>query len=258
MRGTVSKPGRTRRSAARGVAPGALVYWAATREPLNCLIFLLPLIAFYEIGALLTRPTSLVGGRLVAENVLNLMLEYLGATGMWLPGIVLVLSLLAWHFLARRPWCFRFHVPLLMAVESPIMAPPLYALGLLLLAQHPGVGIGDGAERELLERAVLAVGAGVYEEMVFRLMLLSGLLLLLTEAIRLPRMISTAVALAVSSILFALCHYYPVGSDVFEWRSFLMRSMAGVYLGAIYLYRGLGIASGTHVAYNLSLVFLWR
>lgn len=252
----MSKPVRTRRAAARGAAPGPLVYWAATREPLNCLVFLVPLVAFYEIGTLLTRPAALVGSRLVAENVLNLLLEYFGATGMWLPGVLLVLSLLAWHFVARRPWRFRVHVPLLMAVESAVMAPPLYALGLLLLAQQAGADGGLG--RELLERSVLAVGAGVYEEMVFRLMLLSGLLLLLVEVLRAPRAIAAAAALAASSILFALCHYYPVGSDVFEWRSFLMRSLAGVYLGAIYLYRGLGIATGAHVAYNLALIFALR
>jgi membrane protease YdiL (CAAX protease family) len=173
---------------------------------------------------------------------------------MWLPGVVLIFSLTAWHFVARRPWRFRAHVPLFMAAESVLLAPPLYAIGILLLAQA-----GDlSSNRELLERSVLAVGAGVYEEMVFRLMLLTGLLLLLKDACRLPGAIATAAALAGSSVLFALCHYHPVGSELFELRSFLMRSLAGVYLGAIYVYRGLGIATGTHVAYNLSLVLLWR
>lgn len=224
-------------------------YWEATREPLYCLVFLLPLVATYEFGALLLRVSTLLQHELVAQQLLSSLLGWFGAGGLWLPGVALLITLLVWHVLTRRPWQIRAWVPLLMAGESLLLVFPLLAIHLLPLQA------GGGPREGLAERIVLALGAGIYEELLFRLGLIS-LLLLLADMLRIPRRAAAPATLLLAAVIFALCHYHPVGVDAFSWPSFLQRSLAGAYLSLIFLSRGLGIAAGCHSAYNLLILVL--
>jgi hypothetical protein len=182
--------------------------------------------------------------------LLRTLLGWFGASGLWLPGIALLTTLLIWHVLSRRPWQIRAWVPLLMAGESVLLVFPLLAIHLLPL--QAGGGLGEG----LAERIVLALGAGIYEELLFRLGLVSLLLLVLVDLLHLPRRAAAPIALLLAATIFALCHYQPVGVDVFSWSSFAQRLLAGAYLSLIFLSRGLGIAAGCHSAYNLLILAL--
>lgn len=225
-------------------------YWSATREPLYCLVFLLPLVATYEFGALMLRVSVTAQHDLVALELMRTLLSWLGAGGLLLPGLTVVLTLLLWHVFSRRPWKIHAWVPLLMAVESVVLVPPLLALTSLRLQA------GGAPRGALAEQMVLALGAGIFEELVFRLALLSLLLLLLVDVFRVPRGVAGGVAIGLGAAIFALCHYQPVGGEVFGLGSFLVRLAAGAYLSLLYLARGLGIATGCHAAYNLLLLLL--
>lgn len=222
-------------------------YWAATHQPLYCLVFLLPFVLTYEFGALLLRVSMLSNADLVAIQLVRALLGLFGASAVWLPGLALVLTLASWHILSGRPWRLRAWVPAVMLAETLVLTAPLMALGLLpLQAVNPG-----GAA--LAERLVMALGAGIYEELVFRLGLISLLMLLLNDVTRLPHNVSIALSTVVAAGLFAWCHYPPVGLDVFTWGSFTLRFLAGAYLSLVFVGRGLGIAVGCHAAYNLLL-----
>ena len=70
------------------------------------------------------------------------------------------------------------------------------------------------------------------------------------------RPIATACAIVLAAAAFALCHFDPIGNDIFAWRSFWFRMAAGVYLGVLFASRGLGVATGCHTAHNVLRVLL--
>ncbi|MBW7906187.1 MAG: CPBP family intramembrane metalloprotease [Phycisphaerae bacterium] len=222
-------------------------YWAATRQPLYCLVFLLPLVITFEFAALVLRVSMLSSGDLVAVQLLRATLGLFGANAVWLPGLALVLTLTIWHVLSGRSWRIRAWVPAAMLAETLALTLPLLALSLLpLQAGGPG-------SPALAERLVLALGAGIYEELVFRLGLISLLMLLLADLARLPYAVAAGAATLAAAVLFAWCHYEPIGLDAFAWDTFLVRAAAGAYLSLVFIGRGLGIAVGAHAAYNLLL-----
>ncbi len=221
-------------------------YWQATRGPLYCLVFLFPLVAIYELGALLLRPEAWPEQRLVAPSLIQHLVAWFGTDAVWVPGVALVLTLLIWQFWSRAPWRVRWWAFPLMVVESLVLTVPLFVLGELLQQTT-----GGPAFESLRVQMVLALGAGVYEELVFRLYLISGLMGLLTAACRVPKRAATVSAVVLAALIFAACHFNPIGSEVFTWPLFLMLTAAGGYLSIIFVLRGLGVATGCHAAFNL-------
>jgi len=227
-------------------APGG--YWAATRQPLYCLLLLFPLVATYEFGTLIINPSGLSQPHLVAYGLIRGLLGWLGASGFWLPGVVLLLTLLIWHILSRDSWQIRGWVLPLMLAESVALALPLFALNQVMLTA------GQTQNAGLALQIMVALGAGVYEELVFRLYLITGLTLLLVHLLRVPKRVSLWLVIGSAAAIFALCHVQPIGAEPFAWPTFLMRLAAGVYLSLIFIARGLGVATGCHAAYNLILL----
>ena len=98
-------------------------------------------------------------------------------------------------------------------------------------------------------------GAGIYEELLFRLLLLSLITAILQFA-GAPKCASLITAVLVSSVIFAAAHYslfVSSGLD-FSWRTFFIHLVCGVYFGTVYVLRGFGIAAGTHALYDV-LIF---
>lgn len=243
-----SHPARSPRRRSIQLNAALTAYAQATRQPLYVLLFLFPIVATYEFGALILRPATMPERDLVAQSLIQTALSFLGATGYLVPGVLLLLTLLIWHILSGRNWSVLGWVFPLMLLESILLTAPLFVLGRLALQAETGVSLRN--------QVVLALGAGIYEEMVFRLLLVTGLMLLFEEFINLPRTIAAAAAIGLAALVFAACHVLPIGAEPFAWPIFLMRSAAGAYLALVFLTRGLGISVGCHAAYNLILLLL--
>jgi membrane protease YdiL (CAAX protease family) len=148
----------------------------------------------------------------------------------------------------------------------------LYCIGLLLLmGLIPSLVRGAAALAPALQAAsapaadpmadpvmgtVLSLGAGVYEEILFRLVLLSGFAWLLTSGFGVEKGGAESIALVVSAVLFSVFHHLGSMGDPWVWSIVVVRTVAGVFLGAIYLQRGLGIAIWAHALYDLVIVAL--
>jgi hypothetical protein len=160
-----------------------------------------------------------------------------------------VLALLAKrHGPARRfrlYWLILFEGALYAAVLGPIVI--LTERAFLALSSPGGVSA---------ERIILLVGAGVWEEIVFRLALLGGLVWVAVDLLGGNRLVFSLVLLGLTSAMFSLFHH--VGSMGEEFRAgvFIFRFLAGSLLGGIFLLRGLGVCVYTHAFYNVGLV-LW-
>jgi len=122
--------------------------------------------------------------------------------------------------------------PMLSAVQAP--AP---------------VGIGLGSQ------LVLSLGAGIYEELLFRVLLVSGLLALgMRLGWKRPAAVSVAVVLA--ALIFSAFHYVGPLGDTFTLASFTFRAVAGLILSGLYVARGFGIAAWSHALYDVGLTLL--
>ena len=102
---------------------------------------------------------------------------------------------------------------------------------------------------DYLPSLVASVGAGLYEELVFRLVLITLAHLVLVDLARLPKSYANVGIVLVSGLTFSLYHY--TGSETFDVQSFVFRSLAGFYFAALFMARGFGVTVGSHAVYDI-------
>lgn len=221
-------------------------------RPLEALAFLLPLIAFSEIASRSLFPYTAAPpqDRVVAFHLLQLFFQLFGSAGALMPALAVVVVLLSTHVASRQPWRVRKSAVALMYAESLALAIPL-----ILVNSWVRLAAGPAAET-WLRHAALGIGAGVYEELVFRLVLISVVAVIGSDLLRWSNTSVLIAGVMVSALVFAAHHHPPVGGEPFDASRFWFRTLAGVYLGAVFVIRGYGPAAGTHAAYNLIVISL--
>lgn len=237
-------------------------YWALATRPLHILAFLAPLIILYEIGAATVLGPGAAGIETVrAHDRLTRALDLLGVAGAFLPWVVLVTILVVGHIISRDSWRIRPAVLLGMAAESCVATPPLLVLAALLFGTAPEAAAPALASPPPLRdipwtaRAVLSIGAGLYEELVFRMILLAAIHMVLADFARIRSDVAGAIAIVASAIAFAVYHDLSTDLDAIAQSVFYV--MAGLYFGLICVMRGFGVAVGVHALYDfLVLVVL--
>ncbi|MCH8252196.1 MAG: CPBP family intramembrane metalloprotease [Planctomycetes bacterium] len=216
-------------------------------RPLEALVFLLPLIAFYGLFA------RSANQQVIAFHVVRVFFELFGEFGRWAPGIAVVVVLIATHAASGEKWRVRWSRIPLMYVEAALLALPL-----LLLGRTSFVGGASSVAQDTIHAIALGVGAGVYEEFVFRLVLITVLMMVGVDLLKHTKGRVAVFAIIVSSLAFAGHHHQPIGAEPFEWTAFAFRSIAGVYLAGVFWVRGYASAAGAHAAYNVLLIALAR
>jgi len=189
-----------------------------------------------------------------AEVLLRAAVALLGTGG----ALVLRLGFGVAVFVAMRsvqrrgiPWA---RVLCVIALEGMVYG---LLLGPIASALTPGRHLRAGPIDSLLVQNLIAsLGAGIFEELVFRLLLMSAfawLCLRATNAFALPRWVAGVAAVAGSAVLFSAFHH--VCGEPFARDVFLFRVMAGAILGFLFWFRGYGVCVYTHAMYDV-YVFL--
>lgn len=237
-------------------------YWTHSRQPLSSLVFVAPMLLAYEAGLLSLGSTAMRSG---ADVWLRRFLECIGLSQYYLLPLATCSVLLAWHHVQHQQWDIRWPVVYGMWIESIVVGA-----GLLLLAyaSHDLVGAVwqppsafVTAEETAYGRWAAYLGAGIYEELLFRLMLIPVLFGCCRMAGVSPGW-STVGAVIAASMVFAAAHYQlgiTIGSfhfgttvgEPFEWTSFLFRMLAGGLFSILFVYRGFGVAAGAHALYDI-------
>jgi hypothetical protein len=116
---------------------------------------------------------------------------------------------------------------------------------------------GGAGPESLMANIVTGVGAGIYEELVFRLILMCALMVLFERFLGLGRAGSVVLSILVSAALFS-AHHHIVFADgrfgqgaIFSWTEFGFRTIAGIYFAILFAIRGFGITAGTHAFYDI-------
>jgi len=220
-------------------------YWSISRTPLTSLVFTMPLVLAYEGGVLVMGRGSPRNG---ADVWLRQLLDAAGFGAYFLLPTLTVLGLLAWHHVEHDRWRFRPAILAGMAVESVFWAAVLVGLARLQGRWWPLAAAVDG--EGLLGRFVAFCGAGLYEEVLFRLLLLPALAWLLSQ-LGFSRPAAACWGVVASSLLFSLAHYVGPLGDVFTLYSFTFRFLAGLFFAILFVARGFGIAAGSHAVYDI-------
>jgi hypothetical protein len=227
----------------------AVGYFALSRTPLTSLVFALPLVLAYEGGVLLLGRGMPRNG---ADVWLRQLLDALGFGSYFLLPALTVLGLLAWHHVEHDRWHFSPGVLLGMAAESGLWAIVLVGLARMQERLWPLVvpaAVPD-AWNGFFSRFVGYCGAGLYEEVLFRLLLLPAVTWMFRRLGTGPGE-ALVTAVLVTSGLFSLAHYVGPLGDVFDVYSFTFRLMAGVFFACLFLLRGFGIVAGAHALYDM-------
>jgi hypothetical protein len=186
------------------------------------------------------------------------LLSTVGMTDQWLPPLALVLILLAWQVCSPRDWRFSPSILVGMLLESGTLAVALVGIsrlvdiGFTFIDQHPPLALAvEGASATLGYAPLIGfLGAGVYEEALFRLILVPVFFYSL-KLLQTPQVLASALAVTGSALLFSLAHHAGTPGEAFTWYAFAFRWMAGVFFAWVFIVRGFGIAVGTHTAYDV-------
>ena len=110
-----------------------------------------------------------------------------------------------------------------------------------------------GIPGSLLQNVALSLGAGLFEEFFFRVLLLNALFWVLRFFLG-NTLLTGAVAILTASLFFSLSHYVGNMADTFQWYSFLFRWMAGLLFTVIYFFRGFAVTAYTHAFYDIQVL----
>jgi len=302
-------------------------YFERTSRPIYALVFLLPFIAFYELGTILINTDVLnqTQDRVVAfiwlQSFLN---EYLGLGSRfaWVaPPLTVVIVLIALQLASRKRWYFATADILPMTIECILLAVPLIVLSLLLsgpvepkgyagpaarralqvqiekdvglrqvhssrkfislsvatsiaslsqVAPESSLRINNGLrptavltgsnstiKAPLLANIVTGIGAGIYEELIFRLILICFLMILFQNIAKFDHTNSIILSVFISAALFSAHHHVVFVNGrfaltaPFNGTAFGFRTIAGIYFAVLFAIRGFGITAGAHAFYDI-------
>jgi len=246
----------------RGGLLGRASYWEVSRAPRYSLLFALPLLVLYQILATLEPVSSHGSLRNGADVVLeSLFIALAGRHGPLLFMVCLIaggLWLVA-RDMRRHGSRLRGAVFALMLVESSALALCFgIAVGALTsqFVRPPTVILQVPAETlDWGSRIMLSVGAGIYEELLFRVVLVAALAWIGHAVLGWRATVAGVWATLLGAILFSAAHYIGPYGDRLTLYSFVFRMIAGVFFRALYLLRGFGITAWTHSLYDVLLLF---
>lgn len=256
-------------------APKAHDYWRLSARPLHALVFLLPVIVLYEAGSLIYLAPDGQAQTIRAQGMLRAFFDWFGVAGLMAPGVAVVVVLLLWHLIARDRWRVRGAVLLGMALESALWSLPLVVFGALVqraaaLVQTASGAAGTAGTGGLYAltwegRLTISLGAGVYEELLFRMVGMALIHLLCKDVLQLSERTARVVAVVGSALAFGLYHDQSFASlasapgPVVAGLNLLplgFYTASGVYFACLYQARGFGIVVGAHAVYDILVLVI--
>jgi hypothetical protein len=228
-----------------------------SRNLLTSMMLVFPLLVVYHAGLLVSG--GLLNG---VDFVTQIIMPLLGRDHYWMFVVLVTAAFGVALVLLRRKQHFhpRTIIPLLL--ESTIYALTMGALISLIMIRFLHLDPPRMAAAKMsagpLTNLVMSLGAGVYEETVFRLGLLTGLAALFERVIGMRRIVAVFLAFGLSAAAFSAVHHLgPLGDPVQVW-VFTFRFLAGILFGLLFWFRGFAVAVYTHAIYDIVVLVFGR
>lgn len=241
-------------------APRPTGYLDVTRTATYGFVAALPLFVLYEVGVLLANdgPGQV---RVGADVWLKTLLAAFGGTGWAMLGaVVLAIGIAVWWREGdRRPALVPRYFGFIL-IESLVYAVVLAFLvggtvgALFGIWALPDLALAQLSEFGLGLQLALSIGAGLYEELVFRVLLVGGLFWVLRRTTSLELRTGYLIAAVVGAVVFSAVHHIGPFGDPFTLPVFTFRFLFGLALNAVFLVRGFALAAWTHALYDVLVV----
>ncbi len=237
-------------------------YWQVSRTPRYSLLFALPLLLFYQVLAVL-----LAHGERSVRNGADVILQALftAVAGAWGPPLFMVCLIGVGLWLVTRD--VRAHGSRLRGGVFVAMLGESIALALTfgfvvgsvtsgVLGMLQTLAVPGGAEMDWWTRLMVSLGAGIYEELLFRVLLVGALAATARALLGWRPLTAGVTATFVGAAIFSAFHYLGPYGDRWQLYSFAFRMVAGLFFSGLYLARGFGITAWTHALYDVLLLVM--
>ena len=236
-------------------------YFRASRAPRYSILFALPLLLGYEaLAAALARPGKPElrnGADAILRSAFTAVAGRRGSL-VFVAVIVVVGVALVLRDLRRSRDRLRPGVFVGMLGESILLAS---VFGIIvgvttakLLGSLHALSLGPIDQTTWSTRLMLSLGAGLYEELFFRVILVTAIAAGARVMLGLGTKASGVIAAVTGALIFSAFHYIGPYGDKLELQSFVFRALSGLAFSGLYLLRGFGITAWTHALYDAFLL----
>ena len=242
---------------------GRASYFAVSRSHRYSILFALPLLIGYEALAALLAQLGKGELRNGADALLRAAFNAVAGghgTAIFMAVIVMVGIGLVVRDMRATGDSLRLRVFVGMLAESAALAGVFgIVIGLTtakLLGSLHALAINQGplAHTTWTTRLMLSLGAGLYEELFFRVLLVTALAAGARVVLGLGARGAGVIAAIVGAFIFSAFHYIGPYGDPLQLQSFVFRMLSGLAFSALYLTRGFGITAWTHALYDAFLL----
>ena len=227
-------------------------YFKVSSHKFNSAMIALIMLMLYEVF-IIWEPGSGQMIRNAPEAWLRTILYYLGISPYYITFALITFSLISIGLFYRPNIGNQPKIFLLMMVEVVFLgAISGFVIQLMMYKLFFSTTSLTGS---LIGDMGLAIGAGLFEELLFRVFITSFLIWVLTRLVKI-KWLAVVLSIIIASFLFSISHYMGNASDQFEIYSFAFRFFAGVWFTALFSVRGFGIVSLTHAFYDIFVILL--
>ena len=227
-------------------------YFNYSKSIITSFLFIFPLFIFYELIAFFKFSNSEFVIRNTADIIFRDIIRYFTDHLLLVQFLLIVLFFTYCIYTSSEKKLYKFKIKYM-----PLMFIEGFLYGFILVFILNGLDVFTKISFLFYEDYILSfylcLGAGIWEEILFRFILLNFLLYIFSFILS-NNLILLVLSILFSSIVFSLFHYIGSFGELFTFYSFVIRVLGGVYLSIIYYYRGLGIAMFTHFIYDFILV----
>ncbi len=230
-------------------------YFTNTHTLLYSFLLSLPLFLIYEGLILISQPNTENIVRISVDVWMKSIFTNLGVNAV---SFSLLAMMLIGFFIVYKErdrlkevrfvyFIILFFECLIYAIVFAFISNALVSLLLNMAATEPVESL------TYLQKLALSLGAGLYEELFFRVILVSLLVLIFNKLFG-KKWAAVIAAVTLSALLFSAVHYMGDMGDLFTLNSFLYRFIFGLILNGLYVWRGFGVAAWTHAIYDVLVI----
>jgi hypothetical protein len=230
-------------------------YFDNTNNLLYSFLVSLPLFLLYELLIIISQPSGDAIVRISVDVWIKTLFTYLGVNAVSFSLLlVAVIGVFIIYKERERLKSLNFSYFPILIVEATVYAIVVAIISQSLVSFMLNMAASDPINSlSMAQKLALSLGAGLYEELFFRVILVTLFILLFTKILG-KKWAGITAAVVLSALLFSAIHYVGSMGDAFTLGSFLYRFLFGLILNGIYVWRGFGVAAWTHAIYDIMVI----
>jgi len=227
-------------------------YLRYTHHHYYSILLVVPLFLFYEIGVWWVYRNSMDKIRNLVDVLIKFAIQYCGISTFFVVSVLALLIFLIIFRPRKEFLVFHWYYYIMMLVESLFFS---LLFSFFILKFFSVITCSTAQIEKSWAGLILSLGAGIYEELLFRVLLFSGISVLLMKIFKFDTVFAGIFAAFITSCGFSLIHYLGIFGEKFSLYSFLFRLAGGLFFCLVYKLRGFSIAVYTHAIYDILIVF---